>query len=176
MTKTIRMFAAIFCLLVLGTLPAAAGEGMFTGPEYYATTSLGSHHFDTKANGERYNEFNPGIGIAVANTPFYYLGDIPLRTGLALGYYHNSIDKPSVYGVGTLEACKPFSEKFATCAGLQAGVVTGYAETITPAAIGYLKAQYNRAYTKLGLIPPVKGSNGSDVPATLLLQFGYRFY
>lgn len=161
-------------LLAATAAPARANE-MFVQDEYYVTTSLGSHHFGVRDNGERYNEFNPGIGFEAAQKPFAHIWGMPVRTSLSAGYYDNSIDKPSFYLVGGLETCKPFTPDFAACGGIQAGGVTGYFYNITPAAIGYAKVQYDTAFAKLGLIPPVQSDDG-DVPATLLFQIGYKFY
>lgn len=167
----------LFLAFSLFATPVLAEPALTGGPEYTVTTSLGSHHFGERSPGRDYNEFNPGIGLEAYQTPFAQWGDWTPRTFLAGGYYHNSIDKPTFYATGGVEACHPFSGgQWAFCPGIQAGAVTGYVWTVTPAAIGYMKLQREDIFAKLGVIPPVPGDDQvDDVPTTLILQLGYRF-
>jgi len=142
-------------------------------PSHYAVLNIASYHLGTKANGERYNEINPGFGYEgrgrCMETAF---GTIcPTVT---TGFFHNSIERISVYGGIGLEDCAGMRSAFSVCTGFHAGVVTGYRlMNPAPAFLWYVKGEHNDSgtFAKVGFIPPVDGMT----PPVFTLQLGKSF-
>lgn len=111
-------------------------------------------------NPGKYNESNPGLGIRLG-----------LRDGyLGFGGYKNSLDKNSLYaGYGnTLGSLGPLS------LGYNAGVISGYNDSIVPFLIPELKYRGNGWNALLNFIPPVKMGDKQVDPA-IGLSFGIPF-
>ncbi|MCE9506735.1 MAG: hypothetical protein K8R48_00250 [Alphaproteobacteria bacterium] len=94
--------------------------------------------------GGGYNNINPGIGFE------YRLRD---RFHVGAGIYRNSMEVPSVYALAGIET----SGKKRIGFGAEAGIITGYNESIIPAAMPYLRlgSRNGRLNAKIDMLPPV---------------------
>jgi hypothetical protein len=155
--------AVLIAAAVFGTLPAHAAEP----PQWWGNLNLASKHFGGErkflSGGERFNEFNPGVGIEVQWQP---------RHAVAVGYYLNSIDEDSLYA---LYQYTPLQLGRYVRLGAMAGVVTGYPGYndggLAPGGGLVLKAEGRRLGANLFYLPEI-----SDItPHTLGLQIKYRF-
>ena len=106
----------------------------------------------------QFNENNNGIGYA---TP----------KGVLLGYYLNSLGKPSFYAAQELKTDPVNLGPVAFRAGLLGGAVTGYGKPLTPLLMPEVTGTVGDTTAALGVVPPVSGVT----PLTLALQLRKRF-
>jgi hypothetical protein len=94
--------------------------------------------------GGGYNNINPGIGLE------YRLSD---RFHMGAGIYRNSMEVTSVYALAGFETN---GKKWIGIGG-EAGIITGYNESIIPAAMPYLRigSRNGRLNAKIDVLPPV---------------------
>lgn len=113
--------------------------------------------------GGGYNNINPGIGFE------YRLRD---RFHVGAGAYYNSMEAPSVYALAGFET----SGKKRLGVGIEAGVITGYNESIVPAAMPYLRlgSRNGRLNVKLDVLPPVPDLTPLVVTCQLRLRLGKK--
>jgi len=135
--------------------------------QWWGNLNLASHHFggedDFLAEGDSFNEFNPGIGAEVQWQP---------RHAVAFGYFRNSVDENSLYA---LYHYTPLQLGRYVRAGAMLGVVTGYPGYndggIAPGGGLIAKIEGNRLGVNLIFLPRI-----SEVtPNTLGLQVKLRF-
>ena len=160
--------AARFALLPLLAAACAAAPAQERAPaEWWVNANIGSHHLgdedDFLAEGESFNEFNPGAGVEVQWQP---------RHAVSAGYFRNSVDGDSLY---LLYHFTPLQVGRHVRLGGMAGVVTGYPGYndggVAPAGGFVAKIEGERFGANLILLPPL-----DDVtPATLGLQLKLRF-
>lgn len=99
-----------------------------------------SYHFDDYD----YNEFNPGIGAEYRWNRTFHAGT---------GVYRNSFNATSVYFSAGAET-NP--RKFLG-AGAEAGIITGYNESIIPSIVPYVRiGNRDKSNMKISVIPPIK--------------------
>ena len=161
-----RFLSAIVSLLFLvgvGTVHAQERAAA----EWWGNLNVGSHHFgdedDYLADGESFNEFNPGVGVEVQWQPMH---------AVSVGYFRNSVDEDSVYA---LYHFTPLALGDYVRVGGMVGVVSGYPGyhdgDAAPAGGLVAKIERGRWGANLIFLPPLE-----DVtPATLGLQLKYRF-
>ena len=150
--------------LLLSSGAACAQQA--TPPQWWADINLGSHHFgdarDFLPAGERFNEFNPGIGVEVQWQP---------RHAVAAGYFRNSVDENSLYA---LYQYTPLQLGRYLRVGAMAGVVTGYPGYndggIAPAGGLIAKLEGERMGVNFIVLPEIR----NVTPTTLGLQFKVR--
>lgn len=119
------------------------------------TTGFLSKHLGDSRN---LNENNTGLG---------YISP----TGLILGAYLNSLNKPSVYAAKEMKT-EPYSVGPAKLrAGLLAGAVTGYKKPLSLLLLPEVTGSVDDHTLALGIVPPMKGI----APATLALQYRKKF-
>ncbi len=128
---------------------------------------IGSHHIHPY---RQFDDFNPGVGLECSITQ---------QWAATLGYFRNSLDRPSFY-VGTL-----YTPQFAHWGwfrvGVLGGIISGYnfgrfgvgsndrtGLVAAPTAI----AQFGRFGLNVILVPPIPDDN---LPFTLGFQAKYRF-
>ena len=94
--------------------------------------------------GGGYNNINPGIGLE------YRLRD---RFHIGTGTYRNSMEVQSVYALAGFETRGKKRIGF----GAEAGIITGYNESIIPATAPYLRigSRDGRLNVKIDMLPPV---------------------
>ena len=161
-----RFLSALVSLMFLvGAGTAYAQER--AAAEWWGNLNVGSHHFgdedDYLADGESFNEFNPGVGVEVQWQPMH---------AVSVGYFRNSVDEDSVYA---LYHFTPLALGDYVRVGGMVGVVSGYPGyhdgDAAPAGGLVAKIERGRWGANLILLPPLE-----DVtPATLGLQLKYRF-
>jgi hypothetical protein len=163
MDASIRLLVA--ALLVFAGDAARAQDR--PPPQWWGNLNLASHHFgdedDFLAPGERFNEFNPGIGVEVQWQP---------RHAVAAGYFRNSLDENSLYA---LYQYTPLRLGRHVRVGGMLGVVTGYPGHndggVAPGGGLIAKIEGERIGVNLIYLPYI-----DDVtPNTLALQFKLRF-
>ena len=174
------VLSAAFVICTAATAAHAADQlpGAQEAPEakantFYLTASIASHHFEErKKKGHDYNEFNPGLGLELVRQPFAHAAGIDFRMSYIAGFYHNSIYRMSAYAGGGPEACYGLQDKFSVCAGVSAGVVTGYEAAVGPALLGLLKIEHNPSgtFAKVDMLP----SHHDFEPAAVSLQIGMK--
>lgn len=161
------MFRLILVPLVLAGACSAAQAQSAEPPQWWGNLNVGSTHFggeeDFLNEGERFNEFNPGIGAELQWQP---------RHAVAVGYFLNSVDEDSLYA---LYHYTPLQLGRFIRVGGMIGVVTGYPNYndggIAPGAGLIAKVEGQRWGFNLIYLPEV-----SDVtPNTLGLQLKLRF-
>lgn len=161
--------ASAFALLLIVACPVQAQDAAQARPvaEWWGNVNIGSHHFGDEdeflADGESFNEFNPGVGVEVQWQPAH---------AVSAGYFLNSLDEDSVY---LMYHFTPLALGRHVRVGGMAGVVTGYpgyhGGDAAPAGGFVAKIEGDRFGANLILLPPLE-----DVtPATLGLQLKYRF-
>jgi hypothetical protein len=106
----------------------------------------------------QYNESNSGIGYKTPN-------------GLLLGYYLNSLGKPSVYLAKEMTTDPMNVGPVAFRGGLLGGGVTGYGKPVMPLLMPEVTGTVGDTTAALGMVPPVKGVT----PLTLALQLRKKF-
>lgn len=135
-------------------------------PQWWVDVNLGSQHFGGEdeflPEGERFNEFNPGVGIEVQWQP---------RHGVAAGYFRNSVDRDSLYA---LYHYTPLAFGRHLRIGGMVGAVTGYPGYndggIAPAGGLIAKLERERIGVNLIVLPRIR----NVTPTTLGLQFKLR--
>lgn len=160
--RAVNMLPTALALLLCGG-PACAQQ---VTPQWWADLNIGSHHFGNDdeflAEGERFNEFNPGVGLEVQWHP---------RHALAAGYFRNSVDENSLYA---LYQYTPLQLGRHVRIGAMAGAVTGYPGYndggIAPAGGLIAKLEGERVGVNLIVLPEIR----NVTPTTLGLQFKVR--
>lgn len=132
--------------ILIATLMIVQNTNAFATP-WNIQISLLSKHFengkDFGPNSEKFNEFNPGIGLE-----YLLKDDGAYLTG---GYFKNSLNRSSAYaGYGKQWNLIRFID-----AGLMIGATTGYMLPITPIALPYISIGYKSIYLKTYFIPPI---------------------
>ncbi|MFC0676924.1 hypothetical protein ACFFGH_03530 [Lysobacter korlensis] len=156
------------CATVLALMAAASAAQAQQRPEpqWWLDVNLGSYHFGDESGflppGERFNEFNPGIGVEVQWQP---------RHAVAAGYFRNSVDRNSLYA---LYQYTPLQFGRYVRVGGMVGAVTGYPGYndggIAPAGGLVVKIERGRIGANLIVLPEIP-----DVtPTTLGLQVKLR--
>ena len=152
--------------LAIGAAAAPAVQAQQAAPEWWVDINIGSRHFGDRsgflAEGERFNEFNPGIGAELQWQP---------RHAIAGGYFRNSVDRNSLYA---LYHYTPLQLGRYVRAGGMLGAVTGYPGYndggLAPAGGLVAKIEGERVGANLILLPRIR-----DVtPTTLGLQLKVR--
>jgi hypothetical protein len=142
--------AALFCLSGLNAHAAS-----------YINLGGGSYHFERDLG---HNEFNPGIG---------YEQDWNENWSLALGYYKNSLRKPTVYG---LASYYHWHWESGWRAGLAGGLLTGYrhdgneAPRLVPLLAPTLEWRSGPLGLQFFIVPSVK----PYVDGAVVMQFKFR--
>lgn len=150
------------CSLACGDAPAQA-----TAPQWWGNVNLGSYHFVDEGEflprGQRFNEFNPGIGAELQWQP---------RHAIAAGYFRNSVHEDSLYA---LYHYTPLQLGRYVRVGGMLGLVTGYPGYndggLAPAGGLVGKIEAGRVGINLIYLPEIRDA----VPNTLGLQFKWRF-
>lgn len=153
------------CLLLAGMAACSVAQAQSAPPQWWGNLNVGSHHFggdELLAPGERFNEFNPGIGAELQWQP---------RHALAGGYFRNSVDEDSLYA---LYHYTPLQLGRFVRVGGMLGVVTGYPGYndggLAPGGGLIAKIEGERVGINLIYLPEI-----TDVtPNTLGLQFKLR--
>ena len=169
MNYPIRTHGALPALMSLLLLTTACGSARAQAapPQWWGNLNLASHHFSGEdgflAQGDRFNEFNPGIGVEVQWQP---------RHAVAAGYFRNSVDENSLYA---LYHYTPLQLGRYVRVGAMLGVVTGYPGYndggLAPGGGVVAKIEGKRFGANLIYLPQI-----SDVtPNTLGLQVKLRF-
>jgi hypothetical protein len=111
--------------------------------------------------GGGYNNINPGIGFE------YRLRD---RFHIGAGTYRNSMEVQSVYALAGFET----NGKKRIGVGAEAGIITGYNESIIPAAAPYLRlgSRKGRLNVKIDMLPPVPDLTPLVFTCQLRLRLG----
>jgi hypothetical protein len=154
---------------LLGAVAAAASLPAAGAPcrGWWADVMIASHHIHPD---RQFDDFNPGVGFECSVTP---------QWAATLGYFRNSLDRPSFYG-GAL-----YTPQFAHWGwfrlGAMGGIISGYnfgrfgvgangrtGLVAAPTAI----AQFGRFGLNVILVPPIPDDN---LPFTLGFQAKYRF-
>jgi hypothetical protein len=135
---------------------------------WWADVMVGSYHIHPDRH---FDDFNPGVGLECSIAP---------QWAASLGYFRNSLNRPSFYG-GAI-----FTPEFAHFGWFQLGAIGGIISGYNYGSIGL--GQNNRtgpilaptAITRFGrfganfiLIPPIRADH---TPFTLGLQVKYRFH
>ena len=116
---------------------------------------VGSKHFGTTT---KYNEQNWGLGLSKEYGDNYVI---------SIGAYKNSINNTSVYATGTVQTAKYNFIRL----GLEAGLVTGYTDTVSPLIAPIVKVYLNDNITLNGrFIPAIE----YITPAVASLSIGIR--
>lgn len=180
-----KKLSAIASAVFTGLLAAGAGvpanaNDTAIGPQMpgsdeartYVTASIASAHFGKAAEGEDYNNFNPGIGFERVSG--FNSDSGGLRLGVKAGIFNNSIGRISGYVAGEAELCSSPRKTFMLCAGGMLGAVTGYRSLpVAPAFVPYAKLEHNPsgAFGRVMIIPPI----GNAIPGTVGLEVGLGF-
>lgn len=150
------------CLLMAcGDARAQAGA-----PQWWGNVNLASYHFVDEGEflprGQRFNQFNPGIGAELQWQP---------RHAFAAGYFRNSVHEDSLYA---LYHYTPLQVGRFVRAGGMLGLVTGYPGYndggLAPAGGLVAKVEAGRIGLNLIYLPEIRDA----VPNTLGLQFKWR--
>ncbi|HET8818053.1 MAG TPA: hypothetical protein VFM73_00720 [Xanthomonadaceae bacterium] len=161
-----RFVATVVCVVALAAGGAVHAQDR-AAAEWWGNVNVGSHHFGDEdeylAEGESFNEFNPGMGLEVQWQPMH---------AVSVGYFRNSVDENSVYA---LYHFTPLALGDHVRVGGMVGVVSGYpgyhGGDAAPAGGLVAKIERGRWGANLILLPPLE-----DVtPATIGLQLKYRF-
>lgn len=160
----IYLAAAVVAMAPANVERAQAGELCPSG--WWADVMVGSHHIHPDRH---FDDFDPGAGLECSVTP---------QWAAALGYFRNSLDRPSFYG-GAI-----YTPEFAHWGWLRLGAMGGIISGYNYGQIGL--GQSNRtgpllaptAITRFGrfaanfiLIPPIPADN---LPFTIGLQLKYK--
>jgi hypothetical protein len=166
-----RYFAVYLGMIAAAVSIPSNGEqaraGALCPDGWAADVMIGSHHIHPYRH---FDEFNPGAGVECSITP---------QWAAAVGYFRNSLDRPSFYG-GAL-----YTPQFAHWRwfrlGAMGGVISGYnfgrfgvgadgrtGLVLAPTAI----TQFGRFGMNFILIPPIHQDN---LPFTVGFQAKYRF-
>lgn len=117
-----------------------------------------SHHFQDRSNGKEWNEVNQGAGVR---------RNFNEDWSAQAGFYRNSINRWSTYAMAQWMPIHsgPWS------AGAFAGVRTGYAKTVQPAAgvMVQWQGQHNNVTVRL---TPKAGNTSS---AAVMVEVGWKF-
>jgi hypothetical protein len=143
-----RLTGFLLCLLL-----GACGTTSVS-PEAYVT----SWHSRDKPSGESYNSRNQGLGVHIAQSKE------GLRYGLRGAVYRNSIDKTSVYIAPTIDYCE--GETWHGCIGAQAGIVSGYNDSVKPLVAPVVGLGYERITLNLTAFP-IQNGHGAAVSGWL---------
>ena len=149
-------------VLLLACAPSHAADP----PQWWLDVNLASQHFGDEdeflAEGESFNEFNPGLGVEVQWQP---------RHAVAAGYFRNSVDDDSLYA---LYQYTPLQLGRYVRVGGMVGAVTGSPghNDGGPAPAAGLVAKIEGA--RLGANVIVLPRIADRIPATLGLQFKVR--
>lgn len=168
----LRRAAIFFCAMLLSAALSWGGRYALAAdlcPKgLWGDLMIGSHHIHP----DRYfDEFNPGAGVECS---------ISTAWAGSIGYFRNSLDRPSFYG-GAL-----YTPEYAHWGwfrlGAMGGVITGYnygqiglgagnrtGPVLAPAAI----ARFGRFGANFILIPPIREDH---LPFTIGLQVKYRIH
>jgi hypothetical protein len=111
--------------------------------------------------GGGYNNINPGIGLEYRLRDHFHIG---------VGTYRNSMEMQSVYALAGFES----SGKKRIGFGAEAGIITGYNESIIPAAMPYLRlgSRKGRLNVKIDVLPPVPDLTPLVFTCQLRLRLG----
>lgn len=140
----------------------AALAAFFLCPAFAGELHLQLHglswHAEPQADGSKWNETNPGLGVR------YQIDEI---WGVQGGAYHNSVSKPTVYGVVDWTPLRhgPLA------AGGFAGLATGYPlRSVVPMGGVLVRWQGHRMSTTVRLIPRIR----NVTPTTIAFEVGFQ--
>ena len=169
--RCVRFAVYLGILAVMAAVPgnderARAGELCPDG--WWADLMIGSYHIRPYRH---FDEFNPGVGVECSVTR---------QWAASLGYYRNSLDRPSFYA-GAIYAPQ-FAHWGWFRLGAMGGIISGYnygrfglggpnnrtGPVIAPVAI----TQFGRFAVNFILVPPIPDDN---LPFTVGFQAKYRF-
>lgn len=130
--------------------------------DLYLQVPIGSYHAEPASSYGRdtWNQKNTGIGL-------HYLRG---KRSLAVGTYHNSMDKTSVYALYGMDRRLAGGKHFALSGSVSYGLVTGYNWPVIPAIVPQLALSAYRTRYVLTFIPPIPG----QAPAVIGLTIEYK--
>ncbi len=160
----------------------------------YLDFNLASHHFCNKTedscrvwNGNTskpFNQHNFGVGVTHMKEVWRSEnGDYSASQGFSLGQYHNSLYRQTIYATANGELNYQLTPTLRAGMGAQVGAVTGYGNSILPAAHIYTRlekelggeiAGIRSVFIQLGVIPAARNATNST-PATATARVGVRF-
>ncbi len=154
-------------LLALASAGSTAAAQTRPDPQWWGNLNLASRHFSSEQEflrpGDRFNEFNPGIGVEVQWQP---------RHAVAVGFYRNSVDEISLYA---LYHYTPLQLGQYVRVGGMVGLITGYPGFndggIAPGGGFIAKVEGDRWGLNLIYLPEIN----NITPNTLGLQVKRRF-
>ncbi len=170
----LRLIAPVVLLIVLAEgcgATASAAEAASAAPcadGWWADLMIGSYHIHPYRH---FDDFNPGLGAECAFTP---------RWAAAVGYYRNSLDRPSFYGGAIFTPA--FSDWGWGRFGLMGGIISGYNygrygfgtdQRTGPVLAPVVITGYGRFGANFILIPPIPSDN---LPFTVGLQLKWRLH
>lgn len=141
------------CLLCLPTKVLA---------DLYLQVPIGSYHAESASSYGRlgWNQNNTGMGLR------YLTGN----RSLAIGVYHNSMYKTSVYALYGMGKHLAGGKHFALSGSVSYGLVTGYNWPVVPAIVPQLTIRAYHINYVITLIPPIPG----EAPAVIGLTVEYK--
>lgn len=145
--------------IIVGLAAGLLGYHRSANAATWVDISLASHHTQPRADGQPWNETNPGAGIDTT------LPALPERVSLIAGAYRNSFFRPTVYAGLHWRALDIGPVQL----GASAALASGYPHT---QAIAGLTATIEAGDLRLRLIglPPISGKHAGVIGAQIGIQ------